>query len=153
MTEPQGPGMGPADAEITRCDFSPRKHATGMFTFWLVFFAPKKRAAVRPKLTFPPVEKAPRFLRHVVSFMIASRPRPAPAANTFVTATPTPSAIVKCAKFLQNLVILPYLIKRRLPHIPQFHIEIGAGLHLPPGADDTVGKPCQTATAEPALDA
>jgi len=25
--------MGPADAEIIGCDFSPRKHATGMFTF------------------------------------------------------------------------------------------------------------------------
>ena len=34
--------MGPADAEIIGCDFSPRKHATGMFTFWFVFSASEK---------------------------------------------------------------------------------------------------------------
>ena len=85
--------------------------------------------------------------------MVASRPRPASAANTLITARPTAPAIIKCAKFLQDLILLPYLIKGRLPHIPQFHIEIGTGLHLPPGTDNAVRKPGQTATGKPALDA
>ena len=80
--------------------------------------------------------------------MIICRPGTAAAAGPLILTAAAAPGILQGAQLIQHLTVLPYLIKRRLAHIPQLHIEISTRLHLAPWANYTISRSCQTTSAE-----
>ena len=99
-------------------------------------------------LPFSSMIQAPRLLCHIIPLMIICRPGTAAAAGPLILTAAAASGILQGAQLIQHLTVLPYLIKRRLAHIPQLHIEISTRLHLAPWANYTISRSCQTTSAE-----